>query len=234
MRGTDHQPAWSILTLVDRPTIRKPTPLSEGGLNRHGTLIRSRPCLCQVDGQPFLANSWALPIRDASCDRVCLDGVVEYVRDDELLIAEVGRVLRPGGRLSLRVPNTGLLAVFDAYNLCHYLADTTGRGRHAEETDEIGWRRHYGSTDIAALLGRRFRIDSVSSRGLFIAELLTLAQILAYRWVGHSDRRYRRSQRWAERLRRLECRLPMGRWGWELRVEAIRLADRPDGAEVLE
>jgi SAM-dependent methyltransferase len=234
MPGTVQLPASSILTVADRPCARRSGRPTGEGVNRHGTLIRSLPCLCHLNGLAFVANSWALPIRDASCDRVCLDGVVEYVRDDEALIAEVGRVLRPGGRLSLRVPNAGPFAVFDAYNLYHYLADTTGRGRHPEETEEIGWRRHYGPSDVDALIARRFHTLSVSSRGLFAAELLTFAQLVAFRWLRQSDRRYRRSQRWATRLRGVERHLPLGRWGWELRVEAIRLPDPPNRGNGIE
>ncbi|MDQ3697853.1 MAG: methyltransferase domain-containing protein [Gemmatimonadota bacterium] len=47
----------------------------------------------------------ALPLRDATFDRVIGDSVIENVQDPERSLAEAHRVLRPGGRLFLSTSN---------------------------------------------------------------------------------------------------------------------------------
>jgi ubiquinone/menaquinone biosynthesis C-methylase UbiE len=47
----------------------------------------------------------ALPFADASFDLVLSNEVIEHVRDDRLAVAEMARVLRPGGRAVIFCPN---------------------------------------------------------------------------------------------------------------------------------
>ena len=48
----------------------------------------------------------ALPVPDASVDRVIASEVLEHIVDDRTAIAEIARVLRPGGRVAVTVPAT--------------------------------------------------------------------------------------------------------------------------------
>lgn len=50
------------------------------------------------------ADALALPFVDASFDRVIAAEVLEHIRDDAAAIAEISRVLRPGGLLAVTVP----------------------------------------------------------------------------------------------------------------------------------
>jgi SAM-dependent methyltransferase len=50
------------------------------------------------------ADALALPFPDASFDRVVAAEVLEHIPDDRRAIAEIVRVLRPGGRVAVSVP----------------------------------------------------------------------------------------------------------------------------------
>jgi SAM-dependent methyltransferase len=62
----------------------------------------------------------ALPFPDASVDRVIAAEVLEHIPDDRAAMAEIARVLKPGGRAAVTVPRYGpervCWALSDAYH----------------------------------------------------------------------------------------------------------------------
>ena len=52
-------------------------------------------------------NALCLPFSDASFDRVIASEVLEHIPDDEQAMAELSRVLRPGGTMAVTVPRCG-------------------------------------------------------------------------------------------------------------------------------
>jgi SAM-dependent methyltransferase len=55
-------------------------------------------------GSAVNGDALSLPFADASFDRVIASEVLEHVPDDVAALAELGRVLRPGGTLAVTVP----------------------------------------------------------------------------------------------------------------------------------
>jgi SAM-dependent methyltransferase len=62
----------------------------------------------------------ALPVPDASVDRVIASEVLEHIPDDVTAMTEIARVLKPGGRVAVTVPRYGperiCWALSDAYH----------------------------------------------------------------------------------------------------------------------
>ena len=52
-------------------------------------------------------DALALPFRDATFDRVLCSEVLEHIPDDEGAMAELARVLKPGGTMAITVPRFG-------------------------------------------------------------------------------------------------------------------------------
>ena len=112
----------------------------------------------------FLAGSvQELPFADASLDSVFFHHVIEHVPDPVGAIAEIERVMKPGGWLYVGTPNrhriVGYLGSFDAsrgdivrWNLADYRARLTGRFRN-----ELGAHAGYSRRELRALLSRYFR-----------------------------------------------------------------------------
>lgn len=76
------------------------------------------------------ADAQRLPLRDDTVDAVASTAVLQLVPDPTAALAEMARVLRPGGRLAIMVPTAGRAA-----RLWQLLPNV---GAHAFGDDEIG------------------------------------------------------------------------------------------------
>lgn len=175
-------------------------------------------------GRPFSPPVKAWPQPSAAYDAAVIYDQLAHVVDDQAAIAEAARVLRPGGRLLIRVPRTGPLAWLDSYNLYRYLRDMTRRGRSLPETRGIGWRRHYPPRDLGRMLGAHFRVVATSTAGAGLTDLVRLLLLLLFRWLLRWDRGYDRSRPLIDLAARLDDRLRPGPFGYHL----VLLAERTE------
>ncbi|TMM17590.1 MAG: class I SAM-dependent methyltransferase [Actinobacteria bacterium] len=63
--------------------------------------------LSEGNGAAVCADALAIPFRDASFDRVIAAEVLEHLPRDQVAMAELARVLRPGGSMAVTVPRFG-------------------------------------------------------------------------------------------------------------------------------
>jgi SAM-dependent methyltransferase len=84
----------------------------------------------------------ALPVPDTSVDRVIASEVLEHIPDDVTAMAEIARVLKPGGRVAVTVPRYG------PERICWALSDEY----HANEGGHIRiYRRDVVRTRLASV-----------------------------------------------------------------------------------
>ena len=192
-------------------------------LNRHGTSLETRPLLCELNGDQVWADPIAMPFHNGQFSFVeCLD-LLAYVHDEQAAISELARILKPGGKLTIRVPNEGATAGFDAYNLCRYLADGTKQGFRPPETDELGWRRHFRERELAAMVeSSGLRVIESRTTGTGIPDLVQLAAMIGFRWIRRSEERYQRAVSSIDRIRALDNRIPSPGIGFSQTILAVR------------
>ena len=108
-------------------------------------------------GHAVVADATALPYPDASFDRIIAAEVLEHIVDDERAIAELARVLRPGGTIAVTVPAR------TAERVCWALSDDY----HAPAVPD-GHVRIYRSEELRAKLAAAglYVSDSHGAHGL--------------------------------------------------------------------
>lgn len=161
----------------------------------------------------------SLPLPATGADLVVLIDALEYAIDDTALLREAARVLKPSGRLSLRVPHRRRADWLDARNIYHYLRETTRRGNPLPEMGHGIFRRHYAIGELDHLLRESgFTIQECKTSGVGASEAVYLAGTGLFRWATDSQR-FDVVRNVYGRLDRAESRWPVG--SYYLTVRAV-------------
>ena len=117
-----------------------------------------------------LVDGIHMPFADGAFDRVVVIDLLEHVRDDTRCVAELARILRPGGELVVNTPHAKTLS------LVRPLRERLGL------TDE--WHGHvrpgYTRASLRALLEGDFRVEGASTYSKFFSESLDVALNYVY------------------------------------------------------
>jgi SAM-dependent methyltransferase len=179
--------------------------------------------LAQLRGVPFTPPVVEWPFPDAAFDAVVLlDQLALTVKEEEAL-AEAARVLRPGGRLLLRVPATGRLAWLDGFNAYRYVHEVTRRGKRHPAVAGVGYRRHYPRPDLVKLLQPHFRVLTFMPTGVGLEDVMRLAGNLYWRWLRRDGSHDADTERRAAAAARVESGWSFLGRGYGLMVLAERL-----------
>jgi SAM-dependent methyltransferase len=120
-----------------------------------------------------------LDLADQSVNTIDIGDILSRVMDEEAWLAEMCRVLTPGGYLSFTLPAGGPLAWLDARNIYRYLVDIVGRGDPPDDTLPTGWHRHYSEEDVRRLLEiTGFEPRTIQRVGIGFPEVPQLAGLL--------------------------------------------------------
>jgi SAM-dependent methyltransferase len=137
------------------------------------------------------AGGEALPFADGRFDCVTCVEVLEHIPDGLRgpALAEMRRVLRPGGRLVLRTPHAGAFAFLDPHNLRFRFpgvyARLVGRGGRDAGYDGwshgVVWHHHFTRAELLDLAGPGWQVEACRRGGLLLAPLSEAARWPFYR-----------------------------------------------------
>jgi SAM-dependent methyltransferase len=123
-----------------------------------------------VGGTVVRSDGLSLPFPDASFDRVVIVDFLEHVRTDREFVAEVARVLAPGGRLLVNVPHVKPRSLLN--RIRHAVGLTDEKHGHV--------RPGYTAGSLADVLAPHFRLVRHRTYSRFFSEGIDTAMTLAY------------------------------------------------------
>lgn len=131
------------------------------------------------------AERLSLPYPDGGVGQITLhDDALSRVMDEEAWLAELGRILTPGGELRFTVPKTGAFCWLDAMDVHRYAVDIGKRGDAPDASLPTGWNRHYGAAELRDLCRDvGLNVDSVTTINYAVDEVRLIAGLLWRNWI---------------------------------------------------
>jgi SAM-dependent methyltransferase len=163
-----------------------------------------------------------LPFRNEVFDAAVMLDVLEHVDSAPRAVAELRRVLKPGGLLVLSVPHAGVMQHWDSLNVYSGWADRFG-WRPIDETERgFPEHRHFSVDDLAVLL-QGFRIDAVIRTGLGVSEPVNTACMTLFRGLVPAEPLYKAARLAYFTTALIEDPIPFGGAAYNITLRAVRL-----------
>lgn len=172
-----------------------------------------------------LGSAEHLPYPDAHFAAVVMLDVLEHLSHERAVLAEVARVLRPGGWLVLSVPNAGLLRWADSLNIYAWLTGEDPLAPPGKSRASFSFHRHYKLAALRLLFGPRFEITHTHYSGLGVAEFVHLAVLLLCKRLLRSRPRYIRWVAAYFKTYLWEDEIALGAGGYHLMIAARRTGE---------
>ncbi len=170
-----------------------------------------------------------LDLPDASVAEIDAGDVLGRTIDEAAWLAELARVLQPGGTLRMRLFAGGPLAWLDARNIYRYMTDILKRGDNPDDTLPTGWNRHYGVGDVSGiLLGAGFTNVEIDRVGTGLAEVPQLAGLVAGNFLAGKRDTELRLNPLRQAMERFDARIPVPGVGLMFAITATRSLATPD------
>jgi 2-polyprenyl-3-methyl-5-hydroxy-6-metoxy-1,4-benzoquinol methylase len=141
---------------------------------------------------PVLGSLTSLPFSDGAFELVTANMVVEHLDQPQIVLNEIRRILRPGGRFIFHTPNVRCFSIRIASWLPQFLKNILIRfleGRREHDVFKTFYRMN--TPEAVEELGQEadFRIDGVrlvtSSAATVMLGPIVLIELLALRILGH-------------------------------------------------
>ncbi len=165
---------------------------------------------------------YQLPFDEGRFEYATCIEVIEHVpaRHRPQLLAEIRRVLSPGGRLILRCPHAGIFSFLDAQNFRFRLPalykTVVGRGNrdvnYEQAQEELIWHHHFTEQELIGVAGEGWDVEACHY-GAFL--LFPITDIL--RWPFY---RMKRNNNWIvralERIATAELAMSFGKSSYDI------------------
>jgi len=148
-----------------------------------------------------LCGAEALPFGDAEFDRATCVEVLEHIPAElrRPSLAEIHRVLKPGGTLLLQVPHAGTFDWLDPGNVRFRFpklySAVVGRGLREEgmqaRAEGVQWHHHFSMAELEHLSENLFTVTRVHHGGLLLMPLTDIARWPFYRRGAYDGRLFK-------------------------------------------
>ncbi len=165
----------------------------------------------------------SVPYPNDYFDGILVLDVLEHVPDVDAVAVEIRRVLKPGGKVIVSVPNRGTFAFLDSLNVYESWFGPSA----PVPTDDPSWplrrhHRHFHLAELTAIFGDDFRLQSVRYTGLGLAETVNLILLVLFRRILHWPLAYSVLQYLYFGVYLAEDNVSTGPWGYHMMVEMQR------------